>query len=557
MRASTGGNAGGERARRVGASAGAANDRHDGRCRGNRERRGAQRAPSRVARASAASRVQRAATPLPSAITLNAIESAVARAARARARASAQRSAATAAIARDRVRDDDARALAAPGDCARRRRVDGVSRDADARSTLPPAWRARPRARSPHAPGRGADDRRRQPDCVRQAGRRPRTRCRSPARRPAPRARRSPDARAAASAISFCQRCQMPPSAPSRQMRKDRPGDARRRAASSRGPACARCATNHASGRAAAEREAVAGEVAIERRDERARLRRRRDRRRACEQDDVVAAGDERHRIGAQHVGVAGVEARAERSERRDRRVAAAQSERVERARLRSPRDLDVAAVGASCASAASDGAAASAAAPACASKPGDDEGQLHRHAIIVASVLRAAAAYRIRDSRASLVDSPTLTGLDRVALRTGRRPALHARPQGLGPQRVHLVHLADLDGRHRARRRGADRRAVGDERLPAGAAQPHPVASRRTSRSAASRSSKDPAARRERRAGRIRTSSATAPYVIGQAMLAAGDVNRGALHPRHRSGAGGHGRRHRQAHARAARSRR
>ena len=45
---------------------------------------------------------------------------------------------------------------------------------------------------------------------------------------------------------------------------------------------------------------------------------------------------------------------------------------------------------------------------------------------------------------------------------RAGRRNALH------------LVHLRRLDARHRARRGGADHRAVGDERLPEGGARPH-----------------------------------------------------------------------------------
>ena len=41
------------------------------------------------------------------------------------------------------------------------------------------------------------------------------------------------------------------------------------------------------------------------------------------------------------------------------------------------------------------------------------------------------------------------------------------------------------LDGRHRARGRRADRRALGDERLPEGGAQPHALGRSRTSRSA------------------------------------------------------------------------
>ena len=62
------------------------------------------------------------------------------------------------------------------------------------------------------------------------------------------------------------------------------------------------------------------------------------------------------------------------------------------------------------------------------------------------------------------------------VTLRTGRRPSLHARPQGIRAQYVHFVHLADVHGGHCAGRRGADRRAVCDERVPAGTAQSHPV---------------------------------------------------------------------------------
>ena len=43
----------------------------------------------------------------------------------------------------------------------------------------------------------------------------------------------------------------------------------------------------------------------------------------------------------------------------------------------------------------------------------------------------------------------------------------------------------------------------------------------------------------------------AAAPYVLGQAMLSAGEVESRRAHPRHRSGRGRHGRRHRHAHAR------
>ena len=41
------------------------------------------------------------------------------------------------------------------------------------------------------------------------------------------------------------------------------------------------------------------------------------------------------------------------------------------------------------------------------------------------------------------------------------------ASPAWFGPQRIHLVHRVHLHGRHRAWRRGADRRAVGHERIP------------------------------------------------------------------------------------------
>ena len=54
-------------------------------------------------------------------------------------------------IACDRVRDDDARGASLRGDCARSTTRDGVPATSNA-STLPPAWRATPRARSPTRP---------------------------------------------------------------------------------------------------------------------------------------------------------------------------------------------------------------------------------------------------------------------------------------------------------------------------------------------------------------------------------------------------------------------
>ena len=50
-------------------------------------------------------------------------------------------------------------------------------------------------------------------------------------------------------------------------------------------------------------------------------------------------------------------------------------------------------------------------------------------------------------------------------------RPALPARQ---APQRLHLLHLAGLDPRHRPRRGRADHHAGGDERLPARDPRPH-----------------------------------------------------------------------------------
>ena len=55
---------------------------------------------------------------------------------------------------------------------------------------------------------------------------------------------------------------------------------------------------------------------------------------------------------------------------------------------------------------------------------------------------------------------------------RTLRRPALHARQ---APQPFHLLHLAGVDARHRAGRDRAHHRDLGDERLRARAARPHP----------------------------------------------------------------------------------
>ena len=68
------------------------------------------------------------------------------------------------------------------------------------------------------------------------------------------------------------------------------------------------------------EHDAVVREVAIEEVDERLCIRRRHVVHASCDQH-VVAAGDERHRIGAQHVRVTDIEARAEGCERRSRRI--------------------------------------------------------------------------------------------------------------------------------------------------------------------------------------------------------------------------------------------
>ena len=57
------------------------------------------------------------------------------------------------------------------------------------------------------------------------------------------------------------------------------------------------------------------------------------------------------------------------------------------------------------------------------------------------------------------------------VTVRTRRRASATRARAAARAATVHLVHRADVDGRHRARRRRADRRAVGDERLPGRAA--------------------------------------------------------------------------------------
>src|SRR4030066_58982 len=54
---------------------------------------------------------------------------------------------------------------------------------------------------------------------------------------------------------------------------------------------------------------------------------------------------------------------------------------------------------------------------------------------------------------------------------RTPDWPALYPRQT---PQSLYLLYLADLDDRHRARHRGADRGVVGDERLSKGTAHTH-----------------------------------------------------------------------------------
>ena len=56
---------------------------------------------------------------------------------------------------------------------------------------------------------------------------------------------------------------------------------------------------------------------------------------------------------------------------------------------------------------------------------------------------------------------------------------ALHPRRQTHDRQRLHLLHRAGVDVGHRARRRGADRRVVGDERLSERGARPHAVGAR------------------------------------------------------------------------------
>ncbi len=65
------------------------------------------------------------------------------------------------------------------------------------------------------------------------------------------------------------------------------------------------------------------------------------------------------------------------------------------------------------------------------------------------------------------------------LSLRVADRLAIHPRKQARQPQHVHFVHFHDLDAWHRPRCGGADRRAVGHERLPEGSAGPHAVGSR------------------------------------------------------------------------------
>ncbi len=136
-----------------------------------------------------------------------------------------------------------------------------------------------------------------------------------------------------------------------------------------------------------------------------------------------------------------------------------------------------------------------------------------------------------------------------RVALRARRRPSLHACPSRFGTQHVHLVHRADVDGGDCARRGGAHRRAVGDERIPGGAAQPDPL--RRVAH-------RDPRASRARRRRRSRPAGAHQPARQGGRAVCAGAGDalrrRGeprCADPRHRPGTRGHRCRHRVAHAR------
>ena len=74
---------------------------------------------------------------------------------------------------------------------------------------------------------------------------------------------------------------------------------------------------------------------------------------------------------------------------------------------------------------------------------------------------------------------------------RMAGRPALHAAASGVAKstpgqvrRRLRVVHRRDLDGRHRARRGGADRRAVRHERLPEGKCATGCCRCSRTSRS-------------------------------------------------------------------------
>jgi hypothetical protein len=80
------------------------------------------------------------------------------------------------------------------------------------------------------------------------------------------------------------------------------------------------------------------------------------------------------------------------------------------------------------------------------------------------------AAMYKCPAHRYSLI--PDLIP-ESWHVRTPHRPALHARPAARRcRQPLHLLHFADFHAGPGAGRGGADRGAVGDERLPEGAAQ-------------------------------------------------------------------------------------
>ena len=121
---------------------------------------------------------------------------------------------------------------------------------------------------------------------------------------------------------------------------------------------------------------------------------------------------------------------------------------------------------------------------------------------------------------------------------------ALHRRAKR--PQPLHFLHLADLDAGHRARRGGADRRAVGDERLPEGTARRASSASPRTSQIIGINGEAEPTGRRlRRRRAQHPEVRAAAPYVAGagHALASTSDVQ-GRDGARHPAGPGGHGRR-------------